>query len=359
MSDNCLNRLRLTKLLGGFLKRLYVLLLVFALLLAGCIKGSATVEKEKPGMNKTESQKAEVENKTVGSAQKNESSEVQKEPERFFPWGNGFKDLDSFYMGYYYLKSAEVDRAKDFFLGRAGSLIPTGAGGSSIIKIWFLKKEGRLRVDIYEEDYDGKEFCQGSPTEFIKYGDKTYALTSRRLYKGSVMEQWQHTVASKSISEGNKETWKCELKHSSDTIQGSIDKPSEAIDYAFDLYANKYAKPGFYAGESDYDKEVEQTKARWKEYYARNGAAYVRETNAIKQTEPIIGRTAADFYITRFEGYGVELRDLELGLGLQFIIERFVDGEKEENAVVLEEPILVYKMLEFDQKVDKSVFDLK
>ncbi len=326
----------------------FILILLISLFLVGCIKGNVSVEKnetknESIGSNVTINESDTEENKTL------ENTPEAKPKERFLPWQTNFKDLKSFYASYYYVKSGYIDA-----IAKYGSLelIPEQPS-SSIIKIWFM--DDKLRIDRYDEDYQGKGLCEGSPTEFLNYDNKSYALTGREIYSKKSARLWRHTVISQSITEGSKEKWKCEMKLSEDPNK-DIKKPTDAIDVAYNLYANKYAKPNAYASEDGYDKEVEQTKNNYDEYYARDGARYVRETNALKRTEKFADREVVKFYVAKdFGGYGYEMRDVELGLGLAFYMEKL---ETDSREIRLGQPLLVYKILELDKNVDDTVFDL-
>ncbi len=325
------------------MKLIIVVLLVASLLILGCIKGNAPVEK-----NETKNESIKV-NETVTKEKKEEVPKRDAKPkERFLPWETGFKDLDSFYLSYYYVKSGYIDAIEKY-----GSLeaIPEQPS-SGIVKIWFMKKGSFLRIDRYDEDYLGKGFCKGSPTESMEYEGKKYGLVGRDIYRDITLKQWQHTVITKTISNGSFEEWKCEMKFNSGLVSDEINSGAEALEAVYNLYGNKYAKPHYYADEEEYDKEVEEVKKAYDEYYARDGARYVKETNTLQRSEQFVDREVVKFYVTKdWDAYGYELRDKKLGLGLAFYIEKFKDMK-------LEKKFLVYKLFGLAEVVDKSVFDL-
>jgi len=323
------------------LKRIIILLLI-ASLLFGCIKGSVPTEK-----NETKNESIKINETKVETLPKEKVVEA-KPKERFLPWETGFKDLNSFYLNYYYVKSGYIDGIEKY--GSVEAIPEQPSNG--IIKIWFLKKGALVRIDRYDEDYLGKGFCKGSPTEFMEYEGKKYALVGREFYRDITLKQWQHAIITKTISNGSSEEWNCEMEFSSGLVANEINNGAEAIEAVYNLYANKYAKPNYYRSEEEYDKEVEQVKRDYDEYYARDGARYVKETNTLQRTEQFADREVVKFYVTKdWNGYGYELSDKKLGLGLAFYIEKFKD-------IKLEKEFLVYKLVEFDEEFDKSVFDL-
>lgn len=329
--------------------------LILLLLFAGCIRGSVATEKNESARDVLENETAEPArvNETRGPVVENETASTE-ESRLFLPWETGFRDLKSFYISYYYIKAGHIDLIR----GASGALPQTYSNASpeyGVLRIWF--SNNKLRIDRYDEGYVGKGLCEGSPTEHIEVSGIRYGLVAREVYAGNSIKEWRHTVVNKAIIAGTTEKWKCEMRFASRVLQRAANSPTKAMEMAYNLYSNAYGKPSYYAADNDYDAEVERTKKAYDEYYARDGTRYVRETEALRQSMQLIGRHVRKFYIMKeWGGYGYELRDAELGLGLAFYIEKITSTSGAE--IVLEQPLLVYKALEFNENVDVRMFEL-
>ncbi len=322
-----------------------IIILVLTLIIAGCIKGSVKAEQD-TSINETITEQ----NKTFQEEPLTIQEPVPKIRDWFFPWKDSFYDLRSFHVTYLHAKSSSLDE----LIENDGKMDKNVENG--ILKIWL--DEGKVRIDRYEFNYEGKEDCNIHPDEFIDYNGKRYALIVRELYIMKKINIWRFDVISKGVTSGGIDVWRCDTRKTAGFLEESITKPSTVMEMAYNQYPNKYAAPHFYTNEDAYNTETQKVKAAFDEYAHFDGARYVRETNALKQTKEILGRTTIPFYSTKnvtYPIYEYELIDKELGLGLAGYLKSFTS--KAGNEIVLEKEIPLYQVLEFGTDVDANVFE--
>ena len=332
-----------------------ILVLFIGLIIAGCggtaeVKETDNETKDEPVPDKTE----EVMKEKTEETGETKEQMMEETTGSFFPWNDGFKDLETFSMSVYFVKVDAIDKMQKGIENSTEKAIENKTG---IVKIWFKSDGGLLRIDHYNENWYGKGLCQGSPTEFLDYDGKKYALTIREMYKENTKTRWAHSFIKQIITQGGNEAWDCKMKLEKQTVQTKLKNAGETIEAAFGLAAYKYAKPSVYTTNADYENEIEQTKQTYEQYQQNNGARYALESNSLKARETIAGRNSAKFYITKPFGYGYELRDLELGNGLAFYLESLISDKG--KTITLEKPFLLYTVLDFSKEANDNDFKVE